>query len=61
MAPSEHVYIFPGYHSMSDADKAQIDSLHLYGVRTCHIMGRMLGQKGSYANLGFAKRTFITI
>ena len=41
---------------MSNADRAQVDSLHLYGVRTCHMMGLMLGQKGGHADLGFCKK-----
>ncbi|KAL4356062.1 hypothetical protein AHAS_Ahas09G0049100 [Arachis hypogaea] len=41
---------------MTDADKAQADSLHFYGVRTCHIMGFMVAQKGGPNRAGFTKK-----
>lgn len=31
---SEHIHVIPSYRSVSNADKAQVDSLHLYGMRT---------------------------
>ncbi|XP_020987660.1 protein FAR1-RELATED SEQUENCE 5-like [Arachis duranensis] len=41
---------------MTDADKAQADSLHFYGIRTCHIMGFMVAQKGGPNRAGFTKK-----
>ena len=53
---AQYVHLILAYRSMSNVDKIQVDSLHLYGVRTCHIMGLMLGQKGGYVDLGFCKK-----
>ncbi|XP_072062036.1 protein FAR1-RELATED SEQUENCE 5-like [Arachis hypogaea] len=41
---------------MTEADKAQANSLHDYGVRTCYIMGFMLKQKGGPEKIGFTKK-----
>ncbi|KAJ1384772.1 Zinc finger, PMZ-type [Sesbania bispinosa] len=55
LTPSVYVHLYPSYRKMSDADKAQVDSLRAHGVRTCHIIGYMLAQKGEYGGLGFCK------
>ncbi|KAJ1384466.1 Zinc finger, PMZ-type [Sesbania bispinosa] len=55
LTPSVYVHLYPAYRKMSDADKAQVDSLRAHGVRTCHIIGYMLAQKGGYGGLGFCK------
>ena len=39
---AQYVHLIVAYRSMSNADKAQVDSLHLYGVRTWHMMGLKL-------------------
>ncbi|CAH9098006.1 unnamed protein product [Cuscuta europaea] len=51
-----YVHPFPAYRAMNDANKAQIDILHMQGVQTCHIMGYMLAQKGGYNGIGFSKK-----
>ncbi|CAH9094339.1 unnamed protein product [Cuscuta europaea] len=56
MTPSQHVHLMPAYRSISDGIKAQVDSLRLHGVRTCHIMGLIIGQKGGHADVGFCKK-----
>ncbi|KAJ1426056.1 FAR1 DNA-binding domain [Sesbania bispinosa] len=50
------IHLLPAYRGLSVADKAQVDGLHHYGVRTCHIMGHIMGQKGGYSDLGFCKK-----
>jgi len=50
-----HVHLFPAYRGLMDVDKAQADSLCRYGVKTCHIMGYIVGQKGGYDALGFTR------
>lgn len=50
-----HVHLFPAYRGLMDVDKAQADSLCRYGVKTCHIMGYIVGQKGRYDALGFTR------
>ncbi|CAH9139062.1 unnamed protein product [Cuscuta epithymum] len=56
MTPSQYVHLMPAYRSISDGIKAQVDSLRLHGVRTCHIMGLIIGQKGGHADVGFCKK-----
>ncbi|XP_057449724.1 protein FAR1-RELATED SEQUENCE 5-like isoform X2 [Lotus japonicus] len=53
--PASAVPLIPAYRAISDADKAQVDSLNSQGVKTCHIMGYLLAQKGGYAGVGFLK------
>jgi len=56
LTPSSVVHLHPVYQQISDADKAQIDGLQSHGIRTCHIMGYMVAQKGGYAGVGFTKK-----
>ncbi|CAH9103728.1 unnamed protein product [Cuscuta europaea] len=56
LTPSKYVHLLSAYRGMTDADKAQVDSLHSQGIRTCHIMGYMVAQKGGYNNVGFTKK-----
>lgn len=56
LTPSRYVHLFPAYRGMTNADKAMVDSLHSYGIRTCHIMGYMVAQKGGYASVDFSKK-----
>ncbi|KAJ1414864.1 Zinc finger, SWIM-type [Sesbania bispinosa] len=56
LTPSTYVHLISSYRGLSEGDKAQVNSLHMYGVRTCHILGFILGQKGGYADLGFCKK-----
>ncbi|KAJ1401430.1 MULE transposase domain [Sesbania bispinosa] len=50
------VHLMPAYRGLSVVDKAQVNSFHLYGVRTCHIMGLIMGQKDGYSDLRFCKK-----
>ncbi|KAJ1377728.1 FAR1 DNA-binding domain [Sesbania bispinosa] len=43
LTPASMVHLLPAYRGLSVADKARVDSLHHYGVRTCHIMGLIMG------------------
>ncbi|XP_057425943.1 protein FAR1-RELATED SEQUENCE 5-like [Lotus japonicus] len=56
LAPVDKVHLISSYRHLNDSDKAQINSLKLHGVRTCNIMGLMLGQKGGHEALGFTKK-----
>ncbi|KAK7251006.1 hypothetical protein RIF29_33858 [Crotalaria pallida] len=56
LTPSKYVHLIPRYRVMTAADKAQIYSFHSYEVRTCHIMGYMVAQKGGHANVGFVRK-----
>jgi len=56
LTPSSVVHLHPVYQQISEADKAQIDGLQSHGIRTCHIMGYMVAQKGGYPGVGFTKK-----
>lgn len=53
---SRYVHLFPTHHGMTDADKAQVDSLQPYGIRTCHKMDYTVAQKGGHCFVGFTKK-----
>ncbi|KAJ1403720.1 FAR1 DNA-binding domain [Sesbania bispinosa] len=56
LTPPRFMHLHSAYRKLTNGDKAQVDSLHAHGVRTCHIMGYMLAQKGGYSNVGFARK-----
>ncbi|XP_045831448.1 protein FAR1-RELATED SEQUENCE 5-like [Trifolium pratense] len=56
LTPSTHVHLIPKYRGLNEADKNFVDGLHSYGVRSCHILGYLMGQKGGHAGLGFCKK-----
>ncbi|KAK7323268.1 hypothetical protein VNO77_26733 [Canavalia gladiata] len=56
LTPPDSVHLIPGYRTLNDGDKAQINSFHLHGVQTSHIFGLMVGQKGDHSSLGFCKK-----
>ncbi|XP_058732836.1 protein FAR1-RELATED SEQUENCE 5-like [Vicia villosa] len=56
LTPTKFVHLHPGYHQISEANRAQIGSLQSHGIKTCHIMGYMVAQKGGYNDVGFTKK-----
>ncbi|XP_058726811.1 protein FAR1-RELATED SEQUENCE 5-like [Vicia villosa] len=56
LTPQRFVHFIPKYRRLSEVDKALVDGLHTCGVRTCQILGFMLGQKGAHEDLGFFKK-----
>ncbi|KEH22404.1 hypothetical protein MTR_7g446480 [Medicago truncatula] len=56
LTPSSVVHLHPVSRKISEADKAQIDGLQSHGIRTCHVMGYMVAQKGGYLGVGFTKK-----
>ncbi|XP_057444043.1 protein FAR1-RELATED SEQUENCE 5-like [Lotus japonicus] len=56
LTPVDKVHLISSFRQISESDKAQINSLKIHGVRTCNIMGLMLGQKGGHESLGFTKK-----
>ncbi|KAJ1420101.1 Zinc finger, CCHC-type [Sesbania bispinosa] len=57
LCPPKYRHLIPAHRKMGDTDKAQAESLHSYGVRTCHIMGYMLAQKGDFKTAMYANFT----
>lgn len=56
LTPPKFTHLHPLYRKISEADSAQLDALQSHGIRTCHIMGYMVAQKGGYADVGFTKK-----
>ena len=56
LIPPQYLHLVPAHRGLSDVDKAQVDSLHKFGVKTYHIMGYLAGQKGGYVDVGFMKK-----
>ncbi|XP_057444113.1 uncharacterized protein LOC130736290 [Lotus japonicus] len=56
LAPVDKVHLISSYRHLNDSEKAHINNIKLHGVRTCNIMGLMLGQKGGHEALGFTKK-----
>ncbi|XP_057456635.1 protein FAR1-RELATED SEQUENCE 5-like [Lotus japonicus] len=55
LTPSIYSHVIPAYRTLSESDRAQVDSLHSSSIRTCHIMGFIMVQKGGYSIVGFLK------
>lgn len=55
-SPPNLVHLIPNYRKLSESDKQIVSGLHSQGVRTCHILGFLMGQKGGHENLGFIKK-----
>ena len=51
LTQANHVHHMPEYQVLFDLDKAQVDSLHSFGSRTCQIMGYLLAKKGGYGSI----------
>ncbi|XP_058732827.1 protein FAR1-RELATED SEQUENCE 5-like [Vicia villosa] len=56
LTPTRFIHLHPIYRDISEADRAQINGLQSHGIRTCHIMGYMVAQKGGYVCVGFTKK-----
>ncbi|XP_058747429.1 protein FAR1-RELATED SEQUENCE 5-like isoform X1 [Vicia villosa] len=56
LTPYRFTHLHPVNRQISEADKAHIDGLQSHKIRTCHIMGYMVAQKGGYASVGFTKK-----
>ncbi|RYQ99407.1 protein FAR1-RELATED SEQUENCE 5-like [Arachis ipaensis] len=49
-------HLLPSHRSLSESNKAQVDSLKKFGIATLKIMAYMAGQSGGYGMLQFTKR-----
>ncbi|QHN79063.1 Protein FAR1-RELATED SEQUENCE [Arachis hypogaea] len=56
LVPQCMVHLIPNHRQLTDANKAQADIMHMYGVPTSQIMGFMAGQAGGYARANFTKK-----
>ncbi|MED6115466.1 hypothetical protein PIB30_117220 [Stylosanthes scabra] len=56
LCPLKFRHLIPANRWLDDADKAQADSMRAFGVRTCHIMGYIVAQKGGFDKAGFTHK-----
>ncbi|XP_057730231.1 protein FAR1-RELATED SEQUENCE 11-like [Arachis stenosperma] len=56
LIPFKLVHQIPNHRTISDADKAQVDSMHRHGLPPSKIMGLNDGQAGGYEFAGFTKK-----
>ncbi|XP_072059595.1 protein FAR1-RELATED SEQUENCE 5-like isoform X2 [Arachis hypogaea] len=56
LIPLKLVHQIPNHRTMTDADKAQVDSMHRHGLPPSKIMGLIAGQAGGYEFAGFTKK-----
>ncbi|XP_015949936.1 protein FAR1-RELATED SEQUENCE 5-like [Arachis duranensis] len=48
--------LVPANRHLTITDKVQVENLHNFGVKTCHIMGYIVFQKGGYHHAGFTRK-----
>ncbi|XP_057418215.1 protein FAR1-RELATED SEQUENCE 5-like [Lotus japonicus] len=53
---AQQVHLISAFRELTNGDKAQVDTLKLYGVRSCNIMGLLMGQKGGHDSVDFLKK-----
>ncbi|XP_052111529.1 protein FAR1-RELATED SEQUENCE 5-like [Arachis duranensis] len=53
LCPPKYRHLIAANRGLDEADKTQADSLRACGVKTCHIMGYMVSQKGGYDKVDF--------
>jgi hypothetical protein len=61
LTPEHFVHLIPNYCRLTEEDKQVINGLHSQGVRTCHIVGFLMGQEVVMKVSGLSERTYITI
>ncbi|RYR62661.1 hypothetical protein Ahy_A04g020373 [Arachis hypogaea] len=56
LCPPKYRHLIAANRGLDEADKTQADSLRACGVKTCHIMGYMVSQKGGYDKVDFTSK-----
>ncbi|KAL4329546.1 hypothetical protein AHAS_Ahas13G0310900 [Arachis hypogaea] len=56
LCPPKYRHLIAANRGLIEADKTQTDNLRACGVKTCHIMGYMVFQKGGYDKVGFTRK-----
>ncbi|QHO19838.1 Protein FAR1-RELATED SEQUENCE [Arachis hypogaea] len=61
LCPPKYRHLVAMNRGLNDADKTYADNLRACGVKTCHIMGYMISQKGGYDKVGFTSKNLTTL
>ncbi|KAL4285754.1 protein FAR1-RELATED SEQUENCE 5-like [Arachis ipaensis] len=56
LIPQCLVHLIPNHRRLTDANKAQTDTMIMHGLPTSQIMGYLVGQAGGYHRVGFSKK-----
>ncbi|KAL4288350.1 hypothetical protein AHAS_Ahas19G0277400 [Arachis hypogaea] len=56
LVPQCLVHLIPNHRGLTEAQKAQANTMRDNGLPTSKIMGLMIRQAGGYANVGFTKK-----
>ncbi|XP_025647266.1 protein FAR1-RELATED SEQUENCE 5-like [Arachis hypogaea] len=56
LTPPQFVHLVPANRRLTVTDRVQVENLHNFGVKSCHIMGYIAFQKGGYRHAGFTRK-----
>ncbi|XP_025616569.1 protein FAR1-RELATED SEQUENCE 5-like [Arachis hypogaea] len=56
MTPPQFAHLVPANRRLTVTDRVQVENLHNFGVKSCHIMGYIAFQKGGYRHAGFTRK-----
>ncbi|XP_016178362.1 protein FAR1-RELATED SEQUENCE 5-like [Arachis ipaensis] len=56
LTPPQFAHLVPANCRLTVTDKVQVENLHNFGVKTCHIIGYIAFQKGGYRHAGFTRK-----
>ncbi|RYQ96972.1 hypothetical protein Ahy_B08g092932 [Arachis hypogaea] len=56
LTPPQFAHLIPANCRLTVTDRVQVENLHNFGVKSCHIMGYIAFQKGGYRHAGFTRK-----
>ncbi|XP_057756270.1 protein FAR1-RELATED SEQUENCE 5-like [Arachis stenosperma] len=56
LTPPQFAHLVPANRRLTVSDRVQVENLHNFGVKSCHIMGYIAFQKGGYRHAGFTRK-----
>ncbi|XP_020979244.1 protein FAR1-RELATED SEQUENCE 5-like [Arachis ipaensis] len=56
LTPPQFAHLVPANRRLTVTDRVQVENLHNFGVKSCHIMGYIAFQKGGYRHAGFTRK-----
>ncbi|KAL4374571.1 hypothetical protein AHAS_Ahas05G0195100 [Arachis hypogaea] len=56
LTPPQFAHLVPANRHLTVTDRVQVENLHNFGVKSCHIMRYIVFQKGGYRHAGFTRK-----
>ncbi|RYR53043.1 hypothetical protein Ahy_A06g027903 [Arachis hypogaea] len=56
LTPPQFAHLVPANRCITFTDRVQVENLHNFGVKSCHIMGYIAFQKSGYRHAGFTRK-----